>query len=492
VVAWRTALAALALAGCTGALTGGGRGGGNDDGADPGGSDPADLEPGLRGEYFVRHGELAIERVDGTVDFAWGEEEPAEGVGADHFSVRWTGLVEVPEAGTYTFAATADDGVRLWVAGQLVLEDWTFHAPTQVLGSADLPAGFAEIELEYFDVGGNADAHLGWVGPGIDESIIPTVRLRAAAEASLAAAPRPPYVNPVIPFDCPDPGVAATDDGFVMVCTGGSFPIRRSGDLILWDDTGEAILPDGKPAWAANGGRNWAPEIHRVGDRWVAYFTSVNGGNVLSIGAASADSPTGPFVDRGGPLVENGVGVIDATFFEDDDGARYLIYKIDGNSQGQPTPIYIRRLADDGLSFAGGSAPVEILRNDAGTWEGGVVEAPWLVRRDGTYYLFYSGNVYDARYRTGVARSGSLTGPYEKHGDPILSNEPTWVGPGHGSVVTVGELDYFVFHAWRNDGAGGAAPGGRHVLVQRIDWADGWPHIGDGTPSSAYEPWPGE
>jgi beta-xylosidase len=295
---------------------------------------------------------------------------------------------------------------------------------------------------------------------------------------------KPTYVNPAVGFNCPDPGVLNDDGRFYMVCTGGRFPIRVSDNLILWEDTGAAILPGGSAAWSANGKRNWAPEIHRVGDRYVAYFTAVNGADVLSIGAAWADSPLGPYTDRGGPLVEDPQGVIDATYFRDPgDGAHYLLYKIDGNAHGQPTPILIRKLAADGLSFAG--APVEILRNDSGSWEGGVVEAPWLVKRNGTYYLFYSGNVYDGRYRTGVARADSLVGPYQKHGAPILANDDTWMGPGHGSVVSVNGGDLFVYHAWRvSDGKG------RFVLVDLIDWVDGWPTINDGTPSDDYMPWP--
>jgi beta-xylosidase len=102
--------------------------------------------------------------------------------------------------------------------------------------------------------------------------------------------------------------------------------------------------------------------------------------------------------------------VIDASFVRDPDGTPYLLYKIDGNAHGQPTPIYLRELRGDGLGFADGAAPVELLRNDPGSWEGGVVEAPWLVHHDGAYYLFYSGNVYDHRYRTGVARASAITG----------------------------------------------------------------------------------
>src|SRR5690606_12605954 len=113
------------------------------------------------------------------------------------------------------------------------------------------------------------------------------------------SAPKPPYRNPVIPFDCPDPGVVAVPGDahesemlHYVVCTGGKFPIRKSRGLVFWEDAGASVLPGGKPAWAANGNRNWAPELHWVGDRLVAYYTSVNGANVLSIGAAAA--PPGP------------------------------------------------------------------------------------------------------------------------------------------------------------------------------------------------------
>ena len=484
---------AIALAACDG-----GRvsrpAGGEDGGAAGPDAAPAELPAGLHAAFFRRHGELAAERVDPVIEFAWGEAEPAAGVGADHFSARWTGYLEVPVDGSYRFAAVADDGVRLWVDGELVLEDWSFHPATRVEGSAELRAGFVPIRLDYFDAGVLAELSLSWTPPGAaGEEIVPAERLRALATA--AGAPKPPYINPVVPFDCPDPGVVELRGGgaFAMVCTGGRFPVRRSSDLVFWDDTAAAILPDGKPAWAANGFRNWAPEIHRVAGGYVAYYTSVNGADVLSIGAATASDPFGAWSDRGGPLVEAPVGVIDASHFKDRDGRRYLLYKIDGNSQGQPTPIYLRELAADGLSFAAGSQPVEILRNDPSSWEGGVVEAPWLIERRGTYYLFYSGNVYDHRYRTGVARSASLAGPYQKRGAPILGNNERWVGPGHGSVVAIGGADHFVYHAWRAaPGGGNDAAGGRQVLVDRIAWgADGWPTIHDGSPSRSLQVWPG-
>ena len=99
--------------------------------------------------------------------------------------------------------------------------------------------------------------------------------------------------------------------------------------------------------------------------------------------------------------------------------------------------------------------------------------------------------LYDHRYRTGVARSRALTGPYERHGAPVLSNNARWVGPGHGSVVSVGGADYFVYHAWPATSSGTHDTSqGRQVLLDRISWVDGWPQISDGTPSTGLQPWP--
>src|SRR5262249_51070772 len=184
--------------------------------------------------------------------------------------------------------------------------------------------------------------------------------LAPAATPSGLPGPKPPYTNPVTPFNCPDPGVLATTatNGplYAMVCTGGTFPIRTSRSLVTWTNSGNALLPAGKRPWAANGNRNWAPEIHAIGNDFVAYFTSVNASNVLSVGAVHTTNLLGTYVDRGGPLVQDSEGAIDPTFFEDSDGTRWLLYKIDGNAHGLPTPIFLRQLTSDGLSFAPGSS----------------------------------------------------------------------------------------------------------------------------------------
>ncbi len=445
--------------------------------------------PGLLAEYYDAYLDLVVSRVEPTLDHDWGDAAPVTGAGPDRFSARWTGFLVPPVSGSFKLVTENDDGIRVWIGDKRVIDDWQGHFVTRneatITLEKDVPIS---IRVEYFELDLKASARLLWSAAGIPEQIIPKERLRAATVASALGGPKPPFTNPVMAFDCPDPGVVATaGPTYFAVCTGGSFPIRSSRSLVTWSTTGSSILPAGKPAWSANGKRNWAPEIHRVGAGFVAYFTTVDGADVLSIGAATAKDPKGPFTDIGHALVTHPDGVIDATFFEDDDGSRWLLYKIDGNAHGRPTPIFVRRLADDGISFAAGSTAKQVLVNDL-AWEGGVVEAPWVVKHAGTYYVFYSGNVYDSRYRTGVARATKLDDPstYVKHGAPILVNNGTWEGPGHGSVVAVGALDYFVYHAWP---AGSTTQ--RQVLVDRIVWEAGWPKIADGTPSHAPQPWPG-
>ena len=456
-------------------------------------ADPSALEHGLRGEYYRAYHERVLDRVDATLDFAWGDAELAPGTGAARVSLRWTGFLDVPATGAYTLRTSNDDGVRVIVGGEAVIDDWRPHFPETHEATVTLTAGFVPITVEYFEVDLGAELRVFWSSDAIAEQIIPTEHLRAAPAATDLASVKPPYTNPVFDANCPDPGVVGANDRYYMVCTGGRFAIRSSPDLVLWSGTGKQIMPSGVAPWSANGGRNWAPEIHQVGAKYVAYFTAVNGNDVLSIGAASADAPTGPYTDRGSPLVQHAQGVIDASYFKDTDGKHYLLYKIDGNSVGAATPMYLRELAPDGLSFKAGSTAVELLRNAPATWEGGVVEAPWLIKRDDTYYLFYSGNVYDHRYRTGVARASRVGGPYTKRGAPILANNSRWVGPGHGSVVTAGDDLYFVYHAWAAAADGTAAAGGRRVLVDKITWgSDGWPRISNGTPSTTLQPWPGE
>ena len=136
---------------------------------------------GLFGEYY--HGSasdpwqtLVMERIDPTVDFNWGTGSPEPGiVNTDNFTVRWTGMIEVPSSDTYTFHTQTDDGVRLFVNGQPVISNWTDHSNTHDSGDIALTAGQPyEIILEFYEAGGDAVCELSWSTPSLTREAIPS------------------------------------------------------------------------------------------------------------------------------------------------------------------------------------------------------------------------------------------------------------------------------------------------------------------------------
>jgi hypothetical protein len=140
---------------------------------------------GLTGRYYrdpgngTHFGTLVVTRVDPTVNFTWGTGSPASGVTADNFAVRWTGRVQAPVSGTYRFTTVSDDGIRLWVNGVQVINNWTDHAATTNTSAAiTLTAGVKyTITLEFYEKGGDATARLQWTYPGQSLQVIPQSRL---------------------------------------------------------------------------------------------------------------------------------------------------------------------------------------------------------------------------------------------------------------------------------------------------------------------------
>ncbi|QED25811.1 family 43 glycosylhydrolase [Microvenator marinus] len=297
------------------------------------------------------------------------------------------------------------------------------------------------------------------------------------------------FHNPVIRADCPDPGILKDGDRYYLTCTHtggpGLFPIYTSTDLVNWSR--DASILAERPGWAND--RFWAPEIHKVDEGlYVAYYTaSTRSNNRLSIGAATASSPLGPFTDIGEPLIyDPNPGVIDAHYFRASDGKRYLTWKRDGNAVGARTPIFLQEVAADGVTLSG---PVSTILTNDRTWEGAVVEGQWIVEKDGYFYLFYSGNGYASpSYGVGIARATSVRGPYTKASSPILRSNGQWDGPGHGAILPGPSGDWVhVYHAWQK-GRVGQSPG-RQVLVDRVTWSEGWPQM-LGAPSRRSQPMP--
>jgi len=311
----------------------------------------------------------------------------------------------------------------------------------------------------------------------------PTHQPRTTASAALHP------LNPIRLADTADPGVVRADGRWYIYYTSsggryqGRYPIITSDNLTSWTAIGYIFPPGQKPAWASKSQHWWAPEVHRVGQKYIAYFTTrEDSTNRFVIGAALADKPTGPFRDVGKPIIRTeGVGIIDVTLFSDPvSGKNFLIWKEDRNDfvPQEPTPIMMQEMTADGLHPVGKSR--EIMRNDL-RWEGVLVEGPSLVYNDGWYYIFYSGNEFATDlYAVGVARSRNVWGPYEKHGSPILTQDKNFSGPGHQFVIKDEHGHWHIFYHGRLKALQNSY---RYLLHDIIVFGeDGWPTINDGHP----------
>jgi len=318
----------------------------------------------------------------------------------------------------------------------------------------------------------------------------------------------------VIVPDSPDPGVLQVNNTFFAYTTSGDnsviFPIHVSVDLVNWNTQGSVFNSSTQPSWAVSD--FWAPEVHVVGVQYNVYFVARNKQGQLCVGVGSSVSPLGPFLALDSPLIQSSnisIGSIDPHLFMER-MQPILYWKLDGNAIGIATVIFAQNLSDDGTQLAPGSSAQALLENTL-PWEGICIEAPWVVNYDQTYYLFYSGNMYNSvgpngtcLYSVGVSQSKGPFGPFQKFPQPILttSSNPDpktgLTGPGHCSVIQFIESSlppnyYMVYHAWTPSHIGGDFS--RHMAVDSLVWAeiDGlvWPTVAvSGHPNTDDQPFP--
>lgn len=279
-------------------------------------------------------------------------------------------------------------------------------------------------------------------------------------------------------------------------------PMLRSLDLVNWTYVGDAFTT--LPSWAEPGAGLWAPEIDYFNGQYYLYYgvtnvqPSVSGepncGGDNAIGVATSPNPTGPWTDLGRPVVEprragpgcNFFWTFDPEVIIAQNGQKYIYY---GSYFGG---VFARQLSADGFN-----APVttETQITIANRYEG-----PEVVFRDGFYYLFVSATNCCAGPQTGYSvfagRSTSPTGPFVDRegvsllagrvgGTPVISNNGNrWVGPGHNTVFQDFDGQWWtIYHAVdENDPyfAGTSDFTKRPVLLDALDWIDGWPTVRGG------------
>jgi arabinan endo-1,5-alpha-L-arabinosidase len=298
------------------------------------------------------------------------------------------------------------------------------------------------------------------------------------------------YTNPVIDYNAPDPTVIKVDSTFYLFSTENNreTPVWTSQDLVHWKLQQKGAFLK-RPSFVPNGGV-WAPDVNRIGDKYVLYYAmSVWGGEWdCGIGVAVADHPEGPYVDKGKLFISKEIGVQNSIdpFFICDHGKNYLFW---GSFHG----IYGTELTDDGLHLKDKSKLFQIAD--------GSIEGTYIHYRKGYYYLFGSnGRCCEgdkSTYRVMVGRSRSLLGPYvdksgrrllDGHYEEVLRGNDHFAGPGHNAEIVTDDKgqDWMLYHAYVR----GRSDEGRQLLLDPVFWKGGWPVIPGKSPSvKSLAPW---
>jgi xylan 1,4-beta-xylosidase len=305
--------------------------------------------------------------------------------------------------------------------------------------------------------------------------------VRAFADEPYAEPPPdpPPFTNPVMEGDFPDPTAMRVGPEYWAIATRTrgrpAPPILRSPDLVHWTEAGHLFTEP--PAWSS-GRQLWGPWLERDGDRYLVYYSARKKYGRPCVTVGLAGNPNGPYVDHG-PLVCQSMASIDPSVVHNVHGKPYLAWKENGGDR--PSSLWIQPLARDGLSLIG--SPRKILFGSRHSWEGGLVEGPRIIRRHGWYYLFYSGGRCCApdtcRYALGVARSKSLYGPWRRAKKPVLKSNANWKCPGHGAILqTPSGHWWLLYNGYRPYGP---SDRGRVMLLDLVHWKKDWPLIIQGS-----------
>ncbi|WP_461637003.1 family 43 glycosylhydrolase [Labilibaculum euxinus] len=305
-----------------------------------------------------------------------------------------------------------------------------------------------------------------------------------------------------------DPVMIRENDTFYLFSTGWGINVWSSTDMKNWTD--EKPVFDNPPKWAVEAvdgfkGHIWAPDISFYkGQYYLFYSVSAFGKNTSCIGLATnktlnANDPDFKWVDHGKIIQsfpnKTNWNAIDPNLIVDEQGQAFLSFGSfwDG--------IKLVKLSDDAMSVDDDLTEIPTIASrkedsrlpnppaidnnpvDAG---GNAIEAPFIFKKDGYYYLFasidYCCKGVNSNYKMIVGRSKNVNGPYlDRDNKPmntgggtiLLTGNKDWYGLGHNATVSFDGTDYLIFHAY--DASDNGNP---KLLIKEINWdKDQWPTV---------------
>ncbi|WP_413669612.1 glycoside hydrolase family 43 protein [Mucilaginibacter sp. Mucisp86] len=303
------------------------------------------------------------------------------------------------------------------------------------------------------------------------------------------AAPYSGLIHVVLDRDFPDPTVISYNGKYYAYATqspGGdgkmiNIQVAWSTDHEHWSYAGDA-LPQ-KPSWASNTQNFWAPDVFFDAklNKFVMFFSADP--NELTgkwMGIAYADSPLGPFTDRGAPFMKGpGFRCIDPKAFVDPKTGKHFLY---WGSDFQP--LRVQEMKDDWSDFKDGSQPTVVVEPGKDKSYSNLVEGSWLDYDNGTYYLYYSGDNccgVGANYAVMIAKADNPLGPFVRLGESdktlnsaILIKDAVYTAPGHNSIFTDEKGNKFIaYHAIEI----AHKEKGRVMCISPVKYQNGWPVV---------------
>jgi uncharacterized protein YraI len=254
-----------------------------------------------RGEYYNNRflaGTPVVIRDDANIDFNWGYGSPAAGIGSDNFSVRWTRSVYFEE-GLYRFTGRYDDGMRAYVNGQTIIDDWTDGSSRSRSGEIYLSRGYHSLQVNYYENTGYAEASFGWVRLDDTPTSFPDWKGEYWTNRHLSGSPRVVRNDRHVDFNwgtgSPDPRIPNDDfsarwtrkidfdDGWYR------FSVRSDDGVRVWVG-GDRIIDEW---YDQRGDRVHSAEIYLDGDERVKIeYYERTGGALIDFWYERVSSPT--------------------------------------------------------------------------------------------------------------------------------------------------------------------------------------------------------
>ncbi|SBT88462.1 arabinan endo-1,5-alpha-L-arabinosidase [Streptomyces sp. DI166] len=309
---------------------------------------------------------------------------------------------------------------------------------------------------------------------------LPAALLLALVPSSASAYPNPGTVTGSTVVHAPTM-IRISSGQYLLYATGGGISSKSSNNRIAFSAGADAFGT--RPGWWSSYSsvpEAWAPDISHHGGKYLMYYSvSKFGSNTSAIGlAGSTTGQPGSWTDYGIVYTSNSASdynAIDPNLFVDSDGKWWLSFGSwwTGIKMIQINPSTGKQLSSNTTRYSLASRPT-------GTK---AVEAPFIVKRNGYYYLFAS---YDtccagtsSTYKVKVGRATSVTGPYydrngvsmmNNGGTPVLESHGRYIGPGGQSIMNDVDGDLIVYHYY--DGQDNGTP---KLGINLLNWSTGWP-----------------